>query len=573
MSDAQVDTIKQLELLFRQPDAVMEPGIFDKIKTYVAAGGNAPNAVQDLSDGYQGYGPMSSLVVQWTRQLAGRAPPAISSEPVRDEVFFLSELTKQHFAPDKVSGFFNLPAKKRSWANALIKSREGRQLIYDLSRQHQTPVLDFFIQRIMAAGHHSEISGIGVPLAGYFSVFHALLVSKIKEVPYASAVRLRQIARELQESSCKTQHAYAYAQMLLSDLAHRPRGSRYRRLSQELAGCVAEAHGAAPWHMASLFAPVQLSIADQEAMTACTAYLTSADVSIAAAAASTLHQLYSAFDPPAISVLHHPYLLRRLSDDLFEGGLDPKHTEDLVAVLVLACSAVDDRTSGGDLDKQDSEPAAAALCTAVQLGLLVATGQRLSQSHLAEAGEVAQVAVAACGLLRVLLRQAAQASYWRDPAHAITCLALLVPIAQHQPCLHSQVLEFVLAALAALGSVRADIVKAYLQVAVMLLQGPEAMGVLQAIEDWAQTSPDPSLVRSFVWQTLALAAPPYASDFAASLVRLMVRSNVRRARGVGRNDELIRLLDEFVKATVTAEFDPPLTADETTYLEDLRAHV
>lgn len=53
----------------------------------------------------------------------------------------------------------------------------------------------------------------------------------------------------------------------------------------------------------------------------------------------------------------------------------------------------------------------------------------------------------------------------------------------------------------------------------------------------------------------------------------MVRSNVRRARGVGRNDELIRLLDEFVKATVTAEFDPPLTADETTYLEDLRAHV
>lgn len=55
--------------------------------------------------------------------------------------------------------------------------------------------------------------------------------------------------------------------------------------------------------------------------------------------------------------------------------------------------------------------------------------------------------------------------------------------------------------------------------------------------------------------------------------RLMVRSNVRRARGVGRNDELIRLLDEFVKATVTAEFDPPLTADETTYLEDLRAHV
>lgn len=130
-----MDTIKQLELLFRQPDAVMEPGIFDKIKTYVAAGGNAPNAVQDLSDGYQGaylpgwtvqqswhssawfpladhieflcwpgYGPMSSLVVEWTRQLAGRAPPAISSEPVRDEVFFLSVCSFWHFPSVSFAG-------------------------------------------------------------------------------------------------------------------------------------------------------------------------------------------------------------------------------------------------------------------------------------------------------------------------------------------------------------------------------------------------------------------------------------------------------------------------------------
>ena len=60
----------------------------------------------------------------------------------------------------------------------------------------------------------------------------------------------------------------------------------------------------------------------------------------------------------------------------------------------------------------------------------------------AAADEVAATPVAACGLLRLLHRRASQPSYWRDTAHAFaatTCLALLVPIVQHQPCLHGQV--------------------------------------------------------------------------------------------------------------------------------------
>lgn len=49
-----MDIIKQLEVVFRQTDAVMEPNIFDALKKYMAAGGNCSSAVQDLSDGYQG---------------------------------------------------------------------------------------------------------------------------------------------------------------------------------------------------------------------------------------------------------------------------------------------------------------------------------------------------------------------------------------------------------------------------------------------------------------------------------------------------------------------------------------
>ena len=33
---------------------------------------------------------MSSLVVSWTRHLAGKAPPEIAAQPVHDEAYFLS---------------------------------------------------------------------------------------------------------------------------------------------------------------------------------------------------------------------------------------------------------------------------------------------------------------------------------------------------------------------------------------------------------------------------------------------------------------------------------------------------
>lgn len=44
------------------------------------------------------------------------------------------------------------------------------------------------------------------------------------------------------------------------------------------------------------------------------------------------------------------------------------------------------------------------------------------------------------------------------------------------------------------------------------------MAVLQAAHEWGHSA-DPSFVRHFVFQALAVAAPPYRPDFAASLLR------------------------------------------------------
>jgi len=49
-----VAELNQLEQLLRQPDAVMEPGILEKLRQYVAKGGSPRDVVEMLADNYVG---------------------------------------------------------------------------------------------------------------------------------------------------------------------------------------------------------------------------------------------------------------------------------------------------------------------------------------------------------------------------------------------------------------------------------------------------------------------------------------------------------------------------------------
>ena len=53
-------------------------------------------------------------------------------------------------------------------------------------------------------------------------------------------------------------------------------------------------------------------------------------------------------------------------------------------------------------------------------------------------------------------------------------------------------------------------------------QGPQAMEVMRQAVEWSRSA-DPSFVRHFVFQALALAAPPYHPAFAAVLIRYRPR--------------------------------------------------
>ena len=50
----EVAELNQLEQFLRQPDAVMEPSIVEKLRQYVAKKGNPKDAVEMLTDNYIG---------------------------------------------------------------------------------------------------------------------------------------------------------------------------------------------------------------------------------------------------------------------------------------------------------------------------------------------------------------------------------------------------------------------------------------------------------------------------------------------------------------------------------------
>ena len=66
----------ELERTLAAKDAVMEPGVMDSLRTYVASGGKPEAAIELLSENYRGYAQMSSLVCGWLELTEETEPSA-----------------------------------------------------------------------------------------------------------------------------------------------------------------------------------------------------------------------------------------------------------------------------------------------------------------------------------------------------------------------------------------------------------------------------------------------------------------------------------------------------------------
>ncbi|KAL4427705.1 hypothetical protein ABPG75_001794 [Micractinium tetrahymenae] len=372
--------LNELEAQLRQPDAVMEPGIMDRLRDYVMANGHPQAAVEHLTDSYVGYAQMASLVCRWLKMTeeddapasttagaaaaggaAAAAVPAAEGARVAgargqelDEAFYLRQLAKDRFDPAFFATVFTSGGSGApQWLNGLIAEPEGRSLVYELAGKYKNSLLlNFAIHKIlMQPGREKEVAAVGGSLTGYFGVFHRLMAAKLREAAASGDEQaLEALTRALKEDACASQHTYVHAQQVLGELARHPHGARFRRMSQELEEHAAALHGPVVWKMRQWFAePGQPE--QHYTVTGLLSDILSSSVT-GAPPASEMGKLYRLYwpqepcqQPPPVAYLRHPRVFEVLLQGLFNPArqLQPEAVQAYSGLLALAAAAVDRR--------------------------------------------------------------------------------------------------------------------------------------------------------------------------------------------------------------------------------------
>ncbi len=117
--------------LFSSTDYIMEPTIFDTIKTYFMHGGEPGPVVDLLSDNYTAIAQTVNLLAEWL---------IIAGMPVADVQLIvenhLKNLIMKHFDPKKADNIFNLEGGAPSWVSEMIQIQIWRKMLYKLAEQH-----------------------------------------------------------------------------------------------------------------------------------------------------------------------------------------------------------------------------------------------------------------------------------------------------------------------------------------------------------------------------------------------------------------------------------------------------
>ncbi len=110
----------------------------------------------------------------------------------------MQALIADKFDPDKVDALLRTRRGPPKWLTPLIADRAGRELIYTLSARYKNcQLLKYAMQRILMAGHDDEVASVGSRLAGYFEVFHNLMVKRLEEMLHGDDARMQVLSREL----------------------------------------------------------------------------------------------------------------------------------------------------------------------------------------------------------------------------------------------------------------------------------------------------------------------------------------------------------------------------------------
>ena len=117
--------------LFQSSDYIMEPTIFDTIRTYFMHGGEPGPVVDLLSDNYTAIAQTVNLLAEWLI-VTGMAVHEVQLIVENH----LKTLILKHFDPKKADTIFNLEGGAPIWLTEMIEHSIWRKMLYKLAEQH-----------------------------------------------------------------------------------------------------------------------------------------------------------------------------------------------------------------------------------------------------------------------------------------------------------------------------------------------------------------------------------------------------------------------------------------------------
>uniref|UniRef100_A0A0K2T8L7 Negative elongation factor D [Nasonia vitripennis] n=1 Tax=Lepeophtheirus salmonis TaxID=72036 RepID=A0A0K2T8L7_LEPSM len=517
-NEEDVNILSDCLIRFGSSDFIMEPEIFSQLKKYFQSGGNPEQVIELLSRNYVAVAQMANLMAEWLI-LAG----AEISEVQQRVENHLHDTILKTFDPKKADAIFAEEGEETpSWLAELIEYPTWRSLIYRLAEDYpDCLMLNFTIKLISDAGFQGEITSISTA-AQQIEVFSRILKTSVITFLLSSAddVQRRRNMEECAKMVCHGQHTYVYAQVLLSVLAHEPKGGHViQRLQEEIQTQAQKAnHDVTPITL-SLLSGFQHSRAGQALGSMLSKQtLNPADIVV-------LYKLYNQLDPPPVSLIRIPQFLQLLIDALFRPGsrINQEHKSKYIYLLAYASSVTDNWSHRRGTRKGLNKDELKGTMQAAERVHNIVSSSKGATELISEIGTLYQCIrfpVASVGVIRWVECVVSESNFFsRSTDYCPVHLALLDEVVTCHPLLHYKVLQlFIILFEAHYDSLeilaQLEIKKMLLDRLVNLLSRGYVLPVVKYISRcWSNTGTDISLIRYFVTEVLDTIAPPYSAEF------------------------------------------------------------
>ncbi|CAF0753316.1 unnamed protein product, partial [Didymodactylos carnosus] len=529
--------------LFSSTDYIMEPGVFETIKTYFRSGGAPDQVIELLTDNYLAIAQTATLMADWLILLGVEA-----SDVIHMIEQHLQTLIEKNFDTKKADSIFD-EGGAPSWLTEMTEHSNWRSMIYKLAEEYPNCLmLNFTIKLLVDSGHEHEITSVPVA-AQQVEVFTKVLMTTIQRTLDNDNDTWQRNIQELVKLACHSEHTYLYAQTVLASLAADAKSMIVRRIAEEI-----ESHARATGHNVTEIA-LTLDGTTQypKVYQPLCAMLTKNALNPADVIA--LYKIYQGTDAPPVDLIRKPQFIELLINALFDPNskLNPDHRPKYIQLLAYASSVAEANKKSLRKGVVNSKEELSQTFVALEKAQTICSDTKSTTELISDLNELykcLRFPVVAAGVLKWIESILLDASYFKlnqdtTPVHLI----IIDEIVSLHFLLHEKVFELLIRLFEAAFTeldvlVQLDFKKTVLDRMVHMLSCSYVHPILKYIKKrWEQQDTDVSLIRHFVFEVLEMIGPPYDNSFVQLFLPLIQNEAIT---GTFRTEEEKKGVKEFI---------------------------